>query len=146
MATSWSSSRALVDAVSGAQRIHVQLPQSQEQQTVLALPQLLEKVHEMRCRSRCVLENGRLKSVTGGLHNHQPHTDKIEKIVQRNKLAAVGCTGRKHSRTNSFVQEPKEEHEEEFIEEERQLASSEAAALHLTDHELMHASLMLIPE
>ncbi|XP_020813461.1 modifier of mdg4-like isoform X4 [Drosophila serrata] len=108
-----------------------------------------KKVHEMRCRSRCVLENGRLKSVTGGLHNHQPHTDKIEKIVQRNKLAAVGCLGRKHSRTHSFVQEPKteEEEEEEYNEEEQpQLVSSEAASLHLTDHELMHASLMLVPE
>lgn len=34
---------SLVDAVPGAERVHVQLPQSQEQQGVLALSQLLQE-------------------------------------------------------------------------------------------------------
>ncbi|XP_016953878.1 modifier of mdg4 isoform X5 [Drosophila biarmipes] len=102
-----------------------------------------KKAHEMRCRSRCVLENGQLKSITGGLHNHEPHTDKIEKIIQRNKMAAIG-TGRKHSRAHSFTQQQLEEPKEEFI-DEHQLAS-DAATLQLSDHELMHASMMLMHE
>ncbi|XP_052858416.1 modifier of mdg4-like isoform X4 [Drosophila gunungcola] len=102
-----------------------------------------KKVHEMRCRSRCVLENGRLKSVTGGLHNHQPHTDKIDKIVQRNKMAAVS-TGRKQCRTHGYTQQQLHEQKQELI-DEHQLAS-DPATLQLTDHELMHASMMLMHE
>nr|XP_016935339.2 modifier of mdg4-like isoform X4 [Drosophila suzukii] len=102
-----------------------------------------KKVHELRCRSRCVLENGQLKSITGGLHNHEPHTEKIQKIIQRNKMAAIS-TGRKLSRTHSFTQQQLEEPKEEFI-DEHQLAS-DAATLQLSDHELMHASMMLMHE
>nr|CAB85483.1 mod(mdg4)60.1 [Drosophila melanogaster] len=102
-----------------------------------------KKAHEMRCRSRCVLENGRLKSVTGGLHNHQPHTEKIDKIIQRNKMAAIG-TGRKLSRTHSFTQLQLQEQKQEFIDEHQ--LTSDAATLQLTDQELMHASMMLIHE
>ncbi|KPU80826.1 uncharacterized protein Dana_GF18944, isoform M [Drosophila ananassae] len=97
-----------------------------------------KKAHEMRCRSRCVLENGRLKSITGGLHNHPPHSEKIEKIVQRNKLAAVS-TGRKIGRNISeFSHQPKEEYIDEPM--------SGGSALQLTEHDLMNASLMLIHE
>ncbi|XP_034485520.1 modifier of mdg4-like isoform X3 [Drosophila innubila] len=105
-----------------------------------------KKVHEQRCRSRCVLEYGKLKSITGGLHNHPPHTEKIEKIIQRNRLAAVstgrGKLGRLHSITQ-FQQDPKQE---VMVQTEHQhhLLASEAATLQLTEHELMHASLMLI--
>ncbi|XP_043652683.1 modifier of mdg4-like isoform X3 [Drosophila teissieri] len=102
-----------------------------------------KKVHEMRCRSRCVLENGRLKSVTGGLHNHQPHTEKIDKIIQRNKMAAVS-TGRKLSRTHSFTQLQLQEQKQEFIDEHQ--LTTDAATLQLTDQELMHASMMLMHE
>ncbi|XP_017081866.2 modifier of mdg4-like isoform X3 [Drosophila eugracilis] len=96
-----------------------------------------KKAHEMRCRSRCVLENGRLKSVTGGLHNHQPHTEKIDKIIQRNKMAALS-SGRKMTRSQSFAQQNKH-----GLIDENQLAR-EAAELQLTDHEIMHASMMLM--
>ncbi|KRK03020.1 modifier of mdg4 isoform X4 [Drosophila yakuba] len=102
-----------------------------------------KKVHEMRCRSRCVLENGRLKSVTGGLHNHQPHTEKIDKIIQRNKMAAVS-TGRKLSRTHSFTQLQLQEQKQEFIDEHQ--LTTDAATLQLTDQDLMHASMMLMHE
>ncbi|KMZ02180.1 modifier of mdg4 isoform X4 [Drosophila simulans] len=102
-----------------------------------------KKVHEMRCRSRCVLENGRLKSVTGGLHNHQPHTEKIDKIIQRNKMAAIG-TGRKLSRMHSFTQLQLQEQKQDFIDEHQ--LTSDAATLQLTDQELMHASMMLMHE
>ncbi|KQS38611.1 modifier of mdg4 isoform X3 [Drosophila erecta] len=102
-----------------------------------------KKVHEMRCRSRCVLENGRLKSVTGGLHNHQPHTEKIDKIIQRNKMAAVS-TGRKLSRTHSFTQLQLQEQKQEFIDEHQ--LTTDAATLQLTDQELMHTSMMLMHE
>lgn len=110
-----------------------------------------KKVHEQRCRSRCVLEFGKLKSVTGGLHNHPPHTEKIEKIIQRNRLAAVSHgrggsnkLGRYHSITH-HEQEQKPDllvHHTEH--QQHHLLASEAATLHLADHELMHASLMLI--
>lgn len=42
-----------------------------------------KKKVEERCRARCVLVNGVVKSLTGGPHNHMPHTDKIEKIEKR---------------------------------------------------------------
>lgn len=45
-----------------------------------------KKQLEDRCRARCVIENGKIKSMTGGFHNHLPHTEKIAKILKRNKL------------------------------------------------------------
>lgn len=45
-----------------------------------------KKIQEERCRSRCVLENGKLKALSGGPHNHPPHTDKIAKMVVRNRM------------------------------------------------------------
>lgn len=97
-----------------------------------------KKVHELRCRSRCVLENGRLKSITGGLHNHPPHSEKIEKIVQRNKLAAVSTSRKIGRNISEFSQQPKEEYIEEPL--------TGGSALQLTEHDLMNASLMLIHE
>lgn len=38
---------------------------------------------EERCRARCVLVDGVVKSLTGGPHNHPQHTDKIMKIQKR---------------------------------------------------------------
>lgn len=38
---------------------------------------------EERCRARCVLVNGIVKALTGGPHNHLPHTEKIAKIQKR---------------------------------------------------------------
>ncbi|XP_017846801.1 modifier of mdg4 isoform X3 [Drosophila busckii] len=118
-----------------------------------------KKAHEERCRSRCVLENGKLKSITGGLHNHMPHKEKIEKIIQRNRLATASTELKKTVRTlNStelLPQPPKQEpdqEEEELVETEQQhdqdhhLLTSDAATLQLSEHELMHASLMLIDE
>ncbi|XP_037945134.1 modifier of mdg4 isoform X5 [Teleopsis dalmanni] len=47
-----------------------------------------KKIQTERCRSRCVLENGRLKALSGGEHNHPPHTEKIEKMMERSRIAA----------------------------------------------------------
>lgn len=44
-----------------------------------------KKKVEDRCRARCVLVNGIVKSLTGGPHNHPPHTDKIDKIQKRSE-------------------------------------------------------------
>lgn len=44
-----------------------------------------KKKVEERCRARCVLVNGIVKSLTGGPHNHPPHTDKIIKIQKRSE-------------------------------------------------------------
>lgn len=41
---------------------------------------------EKRCRARCVIENGKIKALTGGEHNHPPHTEKIAKIILKNSL------------------------------------------------------------
>lgn len=38
---------------------------------------------EQRCRARCVIVDGKLKALTGGQHNHPPHTEKIQKICRR---------------------------------------------------------------
>ncbi|EDW58414.2 modifier of mdg4 isoform X2 [Drosophila virilis] len=122
-----------------------------------------KKVHEQRCRSRCVLENCKLKSITGGLHNHAPHTEKIEKIIQRNRLAGVSTAHKKLKRLHHIShyqpQQPKEEEAEEeeqqqqlLLQTEQQqeqpqshhLLATDAATLQLTEHELVHASLMLI--
>ncbi|XP_065372591.1 modifier of mdg4-like isoform X6 [Calliphora vicina] len=45
-----------------------------------------KKLQQERCRSRCVLENGKLKGLSGGPHNHPPHTDKIAKMIVRNRM------------------------------------------------------------
>lgn len=45
-----------------------------------------KKQADQRCRARCVVFNGVLKSLTGGPHNHLPHTEKIEKITKRNEV------------------------------------------------------------
>uniref|UniRef100_A0AAG5CNE8 BTB domain-containing protein n=1 Tax=Anopheles atroparvus TaxID=41427 RepID=A0AAG5CNE8_ANOAO len=42
------------------------------------------KVKEERCRARCVVRCGRLSALTGALHNHPPHTEKIDRIMRRN--------------------------------------------------------------
>lgn len=44
------------------------------------------KRKEERCKARCVIVDGMIKSLTGGEHNHPPHTDKINKITKRNDL------------------------------------------------------------
>lgn len=110
-----------------------------------------KKVHEQRCRSRCVLEFGKLKSVTGGLHNHPPHTEKIEKIIQRNRLAAVSHGrggGNKLGRHQSITHHEQEQKPDLLVHhtehQQNQMLANDAATLHLADHELMHASLMLI--
>lgn len=45
-----------------------------------------KKIQHERCRSRCVLENGKLKGLSGGPHNHPPHTEKIAKMIVRNRM------------------------------------------------------------
>ncbi|KAM7363392.1 modifier of mdg4 isoform 2-T2 [Cochliomyia hominivorax] len=45
-----------------------------------------KKIQHERCRSRCVLENGKLKGLSGGPHNHPPHTAKISKMIVRNRM------------------------------------------------------------
>lgn len=40
---------------------------------------------EDRCRARCVLVNDQVKALTGGPHNHPPHSDKIAKIQKRSE-------------------------------------------------------------
>ncbi|XP_055385176.1 modifier of mdg4 isoform X5 [Condylostylus longicornis] len=44
-----------------------------------------KKIVEYRCRARCVIENGRVTAMTGGEHNHPPHTEKIEKMAARSR-------------------------------------------------------------
>ncbi|XP_017475183.1 PREDICTED: modifier of mdg4 isoform X5 [Rhagoletis zephyria] len=48
-----------------------------------------KKIQSERCRARCVLEYGKLKSESGGLHNHPPHTEKIEKMIERNRMVEL---------------------------------------------------------
>ncbi|KRG02395.1 modifier of mdg4 isoform X3 [Drosophila mojavensis] len=106
-----------------------------------------KKVHEQRCRSRCVLENGKLKSITGGLHNHAPHTEKIEKIIQRNRLAAVSTTSRtKLSRVPCITQYQVEQPKQELLIQQPQPLRFLSTDVQLTDRELMHASLMLMQD
>ncbi|XP_017865689.1 PREDICTED: modifier of mdg4-like isoform X8 [Drosophila arizonae] len=106
-----------------------------------------KKVHEQRCRSRCVLENGKLKSITGGLHNHAPHTEKIEKIIQRNRLAAVSTTSRtKLNRVPCIAQYQVEQPKQELLIQQPQPLRFLSTDVQLTDRELMHASLMLMQD
>lgn len=46
---------------------------------------ICRKNKEERCRARCLVAEGRLISMTGGLHNHPPHTEKINKIFKKEK-------------------------------------------------------------
>uniref|UniRef100_A0A1B0GN86 FLYWCH-type domain-containing protein n=1 Tax=Phlebotomus papatasi TaxID=29031 RepID=A0A1B0GN86_PHLPP len=39
-----------------------------------------------RCRARCVIKDGKIQALTGGHHNHLPHTEKIQKIRKRESL------------------------------------------------------------
>ncbi|KRG00205.1 uncharacterized protein Dwil_GK27753, partial [Drosophila willistoni] len=99
-----------------------------------------KKVHEQRCRSRCVLENGKLKSITGGLHNHLPHTEKIDKIIQRNRLGpAVSVNtsaGIKLERNPSITHL---QLQPDLIEEQQHLATeAPSAPLQMTEHEFIH--------
>lgn len=41
---------------------------------------------DQRCRARCVIVNGVVKSMTGGPHNHSPHDEKINKFMRRNEM------------------------------------------------------------
>ncbi|XP_041447584.1 uncharacterized protein LOC121403821 [Drosophila obscura] len=102
-----------------------------------------KKKHEQRCRSRCVLENGKLKNITGGPHNHMPHTEKIDKILQRNRLA-IASSQRKLARLQSITQLPIHQQQQQQELMAPQQLVSDAGTLELSDHELMHASLMLI--
>ncbi|SPP88205.1 Hypothetical predicted protein [Drosophila guanche] len=96
-----------------------------------------KKKHEQRCRSRCVLENGKLKCITGGPHNHVPHTEKIDKIVQRNRLA-IASSERKLARAQIITQLPLHQQQQQA------LMVSDAGTLELMEQDLMHAPLMLI--
>lgn len=67
-----------------------------------------KKIHSERCRIRCVIENGKLKSISGGGHNHAPHTEKIEKMLERSRMvsnnAAVSLLSRiKIGRQTSYT-------------------------------------------
>lgn len=48
-----------------------------------------KKRPEERCKARCVIENQKLKALTGTTHNHPPHTEKIEKISKKNSLSGL---------------------------------------------------------
>lgn len=43
------------------------------------------KKKEERCRARCLVSGGKIVSLTGGKHNHAPHTEKIQKIFKKEK-------------------------------------------------------------
>jgi hypothetical protein len=43
------------------------------------------KKKEERCRARCLVSNGKIICLTGGKHNHPPHTEKIQKIFKKEK-------------------------------------------------------------
>lgn len=58
-----------------------------------------KKIQHERCRSRCVLENGKLKGLSGGPHNHPPHTEKIAKMIVRNRMTGQNA--------GSLMQRPK---------------------------------------
>ncbi|XP_059611359.1 modifier of mdg4-like isoform X17 [Phlebotomus argentipes] len=45
-----------------------------------------KRVIEERCRARCVIKDGKVQALTGGPHNHLPHTEKIQKIKKRESL------------------------------------------------------------
>ncbi|XP_055594675.1 modifier of mdg4-like isoform X7 [Uranotaenia lowii] len=62
------------------------------------------KIKEERCRARCVIINGRLSALTGTLHNHPPHTEKIAKISRRNHLADDDDLALDFDRTNHHRQ------------------------------------------
>lgn len=47
------------------------------------------KKKEERCRARCLVSNGKIICLTGGKHNHPPHTEKIQKIFKKEKERTV---------------------------------------------------------
>lgn len=49
-----------------------------------------KKAVEQRCRARCVIADGKVRAMTGGGHNHGPHTEKIAKIMHRSQLETIG--------------------------------------------------------
>lgn len=56
---------------------------------------------------RCVLEAGKLKSLSGGIHNHPAHSEKIEKMLEKARLSGtqdreILMTDIKMSPTNSL--------------------------------------------
>lgn len=46
---------------------------------------IYRKKKEERCRARCLVSGGKIVSLTGGKHNHPPHTEKIQKIFKKEK-------------------------------------------------------------
>lgn len=101
-----------------------------------------KKLQEERCRSRCVLENGKLKGLSGGQHNHPPHTDKIAKMIVRNRM-----TGQN---TGTLLQRVKLErsnldgsqrHTQQYI---TQAPDDEQEMINSQDQLLTHSTIMLI--
>lgn len=50
-----------------------------------------KKQQTQRCRARCVIANGCVQAMTGGEHNHAPHTAKIEKIMSRRRSRSAAA-------------------------------------------------------
>lgn len=44
-----------------------------------------KRIHSQRCHIRCVIEDGKLKGISGGRHGHPPHTEKIEKMLEKTR-------------------------------------------------------------
>lgn len=84
-----------------------------------------KKLQQERCRSRCVLENGKLKGLSGGPHNHPPHTDKITKMIVRNRLTGQNA--------GSLLQRIKVDRSTEYATAETTTTSA-AVARHHTHH------------
>lgn len=66
-----------------------------------------KKIQSERCHIRCVIEDGKLKSFSRGSHDHPPHTEKIEKMLERvrvvdSQVSDVLVTDIKISPGNSF--------------------------------------------
>lgn len=71
-----------------------------------------KKNHSERCRIRCVLDNGKLKSISGGGHNHPPHTEKIKKMLKRPRMISNSSTANLMSHINfndSIIASPADE-------------------------------------
>lgn len=107
-----------------------------------------KKIQSERCRSRCVLENGKLKCLSGGEHNHPPHTEKISKMIDRNRSTAhhttasmmprlklqraISVDGRKETTTRALSSQPPQQ-------QNRPLT-------HAEQHIITHSTLMLISD
>lgn len=84
---------------------------------------------EQRCRARCVILDGKIQAMTGGDHNHPPHTEKISKILLRNQtvklMPSVGQSVVAEADSNELIYEEREEHHfylPEYEEDEDQYA------------------------